>query len=398
MIKNDLNFKAFPENDVLQDLTELQKWILNAENELEIFELKTKRLARENDYLKKKSAQDEELNANSKVTDLSKKISEQSELILRLQETFAAKEQERYLLERQLYQLLEEGQFEICLSQSQNSNEQAFGVRLKEIQEKLAQISWLLSGHPSEAVFETAPQTSLEVRVALSHRRAFLSQSILGNGVSHAQLPALTSPKGYLFIVTYPYSGGGKLIEKINTRPEYNIRGNICAAIPPLQQIHHALETQATSQAPEQQLRSETLGWAMADSFARNVLKSQNENEVIGAYLRYWGRETDDLFSSLLFINSFFPNAKFLFLTRNSNDVAKFYKQKSSTAWIKNRVKHIDNLFEKFSTLFPNKCHVQNFRKLDSDAETASDLNSFLDSFQRSPTRISLSEVNSNAE
>ena len=380
MNSNDLLPKVPPEDNAYGDMASLQKWLVVSESRLEARNFETTRLARENSWLKVKAAQDEQGNISAKVTNLSRKVAEQSKLIAQLRITISAKEQERYLLDQKLYELLKEGRFEVSVVTAQNSREQAFGSRLQEIGEATNRISALLGGAASGAdSIVGVEQHSLDVRVALSHRRAFLSRHLLGGALHRNHRSGLMAKQGYLFIVTYPYSGSSKLIAKINDTPGCKVLdGNISATIGPLEKMHRALETQSRAQALDQQFRSEALGWAMADSFARNVLQAEKSAEIVGATLSYWGADIEALYRQLLFMNSFFPNARFLFLTRKSSELIEFHAKKRNTDWVINRIKYIEKLFRNFAELTPAKCHFQYFNSLDSDRASAS-LTEFLD-------------------
>jgi hypothetical protein len=176
--------------------------------------------------------------------------------------------------------------------------------------------------------------------------------------------PALTSPTGYLFVITYPYSGAGKIIEHINSHDGFDILGHICDSLLSLAETHASLRPYGLAGARSHTLRHEALGWAFADSFAANILRATPDSGVIGATLSYWGHDREKLLSGLLFLYSFFPNVRFVFITRNAQELVGRRKSDAlNEAALTRRVQHLDRTFALFQKSFPELCYVQSFNQ-----------------------------------
>lgn len=189
--------------------------------------------------------------------------------------------------------------------------------------------------------------------------------------------PALSAASGHLFVVTYPYSGASDVLETINGTEGVHVLGNIGRPIVPLAKVHAQLQGQAT-RAGGQTLRHEALGWAFAESIARNLLKSEGASGIVGATLTYSGTDRQELLDALLFLYAFFPNPSFVFVTRRASDISSKSGFKGLTRdEIDARLAYLDRTFEMFASEFPDASHVLNFNRFRSP-EALAGLDAFL--------------------
>lgn len=180
---------------------------------------------------------------------------------------------------------------------------------------------------------------------------------------------ALTTPTGYLFVITYPYSGASRFLDIINTRENLKVLGNLGGPILPMSQAHESLQNHAVEGAVGQGLRHQALGWALAENFARNVLGAHKIKDVAGVTFSYWGTSRSELNRAIFFMYSFFPNSSFVFLTRNPKEVYERHVQKGKKGeFILRRINFLNSVFRTFSEEFSDVSTVVSFNQLSNPA------------------------------
>jgi hypothetical protein len=203
--------------------------------------------------------------------------------------------------------------------------------------------------------------------------------------------PALTTPQGYIFLVTYAYSGASKLISKINSRDGYEILGDLGAPIVPMASAHSSLQRYAVSTAVGQEMRHQMLGWAMAENFAHNIMNAHKSTGVTGLTLSCGDVTREDLNNALLFLYSHFPKARFIFLTRRTEEVHARHKQRRKEH-INARINNLNNIFLSFHKNFPDLSMVQSFNQL-GNSRSLDNIDDFLtSSFGDSEDRVRQSD------
>lgn len=157
--------------------------------------------------------------------------------------------------------------------------------------------------------------------------------------------PHLNAPKdGYVFVVTYGRSGSTLLQNLLNALPGYCIRGENAGVLSHLAQAWRAVETEQSLRNARHSgettgsthpwfggelIRPMVFGRNLSDGFVRDVLCLPAETRVGGfKEIRYHNAHM--FRTTLNFMKTFFPKAKFVFNTRDHGAVAQsaWWKEK----------------------------------------------------------------------
>ena len=206
--------------------------------------------------------------------------------------------------------------------------------------------------------------------------------------VTPTLFPDLRKPeKGFVFLVSYGQSGDVLLQETLNAASGVVVRGENGNLLRPLSRAwHHAEATvlQAFAErAPdaEKRMRDLTmLGWHLADSFVRDVL-ALPQTVVLAGFreIRYHGNA--EIFQQQLdFMASFFPNARFVFNTRDPRETAGsgWWREQDSAGVIKT-LSAADQLFATFAHHHPEISYQLNYDNYARDPDQLSGLFDWLD-------------------
>lgn len=137
---------------------------------------------------------------------------------------------------------------------------------------------------------------------------------------------------GYVFVVTYGRSGSTLLNGILNSIPGYQIHGENRMVVQHLYNWQRAIDLQLTKAnglgaGPKSSwygLRRYPRGTALEDMrrlVLRTLLRPRPKTRVVGFKEIRWPRE--DLSGLIDFMTELFPEARFIFNTRNPEDVAK---------------------------------------------------------------------------
>lgn len=151
-------------------------------------------------------------------------------------------------------------------------------------------------------------------------------------------LPPPVRVDGYVFVVTYGRSGSTLIQSLLNTCPGYCIRGENADALGPIAKSWAHVKDNAnlanlarnqTVTAPDhpwfggQSISPRRFGHALARAFVREVLRPPPGTRVLGFKEIRWGAQPGSVATSLRFLRTFFRNPKFIFNTRDHDQVAR---------------------------------------------------------------------------
>lgn len=177
---------------------------------------------------------------------------------------------------------------------------------------------------------------------------------------------------GFLFIVTYGRSGSTMLQNLVNSIPGYEIRGENNNALYHLSRSYWAIVDSEPMAALRRSggVSEQTHPWfgaekafpkaygrMLAQTFVRSILKPSEGTRVSGFKEIRFHNHPEDFRAYLDFIAEYFPNARFLFNTRDHGSVAK------SGWWAKHNPAHVDRVLTEAEALFddyiarsPHRC------------------------------------------
>ncbi|CUH54390.1 Sulfotransferase family protein [Shimia marina] len=178
-------------------------------------------------------------------------------------------------------------------------------------------------------------------------------------------------PNSYVFIVTYGRSGSTLLQNVINALPGYEIRGENAHALFYLFQSWR----QISNSGPMNGLRQhntatasshpwfggelvdpDVFGKSLAETFIKTVLQPSEGVSVSGFKEVRYNENLPLLTPYLNFIHRYFPNAKFVFNTRNLDSVAKSgWWQQQPRAQVIRKLSNTEKAFDKYLTAFPDR-------------------------------------------
>ncbi|TVS02275.1 MAG: hypothetical protein EA407_10230 [Rhodobacteraceae bacterium] len=212
--------------------------------------------------------------------------------------------------------------------------------------------------------------------------------------------------EGYVFVVTYGRSGSTLLQNVINALPGCLLRGENNNALFPLYKSWRALvrSPDICRMVAAGEVSDPTHPWFGAEAidphayasslcanFARHVLRSPPDIRICGfKEIRTIARE-DTFLDYLEFIHGHFPNARFVFNTRNHAAVVK------SSWWRQHDPAEVEKMMHSAESVFAQfaKAHQDCSVRLHYDTYTAdqSALEPLFDLLGRSPSRERLHDV-----
>lgn len=153
-------------------------------------------------------------------------------------------------------------------------------------------------------------------------------------------MPDPSRPKieGHVIVVTYGRSGSTLVQSILNTLPGYCIRGENADVLGPFARawanvkdnpVLQNLARHQTATEPDhpwfggQSIAPRALGRALARLFVKEVLRPPPGTRVAGFKEIRWGRAPAALPTTLRFARTFLPNAKFVFNTRDHDQVVR---------------------------------------------------------------------------
>lgn len=193
--------------------------------------------------------------------------------------------------------------------------------------------------------------------------------------------------KGYLFIVTYGRSGSTLTSNYINSFPGYCIRGennnvihHLCSAIQSLNNINFEFRREnkskplnerrfdmqkimETSKDPwygAELVDPDNFAKRLFDNFVKDILSLPHGTRVAGFKEIRWANNLPQLHDNLDTISKYFPKVKFIFQTRDANELAKsgWWKEKP-IAYVKNYVSEADAAFLSYVEKKDNCLHIK---------------------------------------
>lgn len=203
--------------------------------------------------------------------------------------------------------------------------------------------------------------------------------------------PAL---RGSVFVVTYGRSGSTLVQNLLNHLPGYLVRGENGNLLAPLarawdliRQSEQGAKMRSESRETLPQdpwygfegVSEEAFGRALARSLTETVLRPQDNIRVIGYKEIRW--HTDPLLFPLLmeFLIRFFPNARFIFNTRDHAEVVRsgWWKQMDETI-VRQELAAAETLYTDFATAHPDRCIALHYNRYITGPEAWRPLFDFL--------------------
>lgn len=185
--------------------------------------------------------------------------------------------------------------------------------------------------------------------------------------------PHLNAPSGgYVFVVTYGRSGSTLLQNLLNSIPGYCIRGENAGTLSHLARAWQMVDDEEAMRGARasgvatdtthpwygaELMRPAVYGRALADVFAREILHLPKGVKVAGfKEIRYHIQPW--LFRpSLQFLRAFFPQARFIFNTRNHDAVAKSgWWAEIPKATVLAKLVEAETLFDAWIANHPSRC------------------------------------------
>ncbi|WP_370204612.1 sulfotransferase [Pararhodobacter marinus] len=203
-----------------------------------------------------------------------------------------------------------------------------------------------------------------------------------------------TDIKGYVFVVTYGRSGSTLVQNLLNAIDGYCIRGENANAAGPLAQawvnvrdndvIRNHARTGETTQPNNPWYGAENCnhrryGDALARTFRNQILMPPAGTRVTGFKEIRWGNSFADLSNTLNFLHRFLSPAKFVFNTRNLDEVVRsgWWAQQDPSE-VKKRLSATEALFHRYMRNNPDRCHHIHYNDYTSDHSKLEPLFAFL--------------------
>lgn len=201
-------------------------------------------------------------------------------------------------------------------------------------------------------------------------------------------------PERFVFIVTYGRSGSTLLQNLLNTLPGYQIRGENENTTLHLAQAWGVLRfsdqvngrrragTKSDQTSPwygAERIEADAYGVALAESFVRNVLRPSEGVRVSGFKEIRYHLHPKGFWRHLNFLASCFPDAKFIFNTRNHDDVAQsgWWRDRDPTE-VDEVLTAAERLYADYAARFPARCHSLHYDDYVADPRTLRGLFDFL--------------------
>ncbi|MCA0922782.1 sulfotransferase [Pseudooceanicola nanhaiensis] len=200
------------------------------------------------------------------------------------------------------------------------------------------------------------------------------------------QFPDLCRPEKYVFIVTYGMSGDIPLQALLNRIEGYCIRGRNNNA------VHHMVRSWCAAKAhlaarlqqggtvsSEDFRRLDRMGLQLADSFVRNVIVPPEETRVAGFREIEFHRSSSFFEVELDFLHTFFPNARFVFNTRDHKAVSQLgWWRDMAPAKVSALLGSADRLFAEYTASHPERALLLHYEDYAKDVQKLAPLYAFL--------------------
>ena len=201
-------------------------------------------------------------------------------------------------------------------------------------------------------------------------------------------------PQRFVFIVTYGRSGSTLLQNLLNSLPGYLIRGENNNTV-----LHLAQAWRAINKADQINIRrakgtvtdqtnpwfgaelieAKIYGRALAESFVRHVLNPHPDTRVSGFKEIRFANNPKFFWTYLNFLQECFPDAKFVFNTRNHAAVAQSgWWQSRDPAEVSEQLTKAEDLFAAYQRKYPKRCHAVHYDDYVADPLLLEGLFSFL--------------------
>ena len=198
----------------------------------------------------------------------------------------------------------------------------------------------------------------------------------------------------YVFVVTYGRSGSTLLQNVLNSIPGYCIRGENADTLGLLALAWHAVETEEPmrgarssgrkTEAGEpwygaEKVKPALYGQSLARVFNREVLNLPQGTRVGGFKEIRFGRQTAQFRPKMQFLRRFFPNARFIFNTRDHASVAKSGWWKDMPAdKVKATLTASETMFDSWMATCPELCLKMHYDDYTGQPEAMRRLFTFL--------------------
>ncbi|WP_417466247.1 glycosyltransferase family 2 protein [Kordiimonas sp.] len=198
--------------------------------------------------------------------------------------------------------------------------------------------------------------------------------------------------KGYLFVVTYGRSGSTLLQTVLQSIDGYFIRGENENALYPVFEAwrcarHIRQRYDTTRPVPKhgpwygaEEVDADAYAARLIDAFVAQVICPPEDARVVGfKEIRYCDLDATDLEEFLEFIRTFFPQCRFIFNMRNSEDVARSgWWQDQKSQFVHELVSRSDAVFKRFAGRYPDVCHLMQYEDYAQDISGIRPLFEFL--------------------
>ncbi|MCC0072125.1 MAG: sulfotransferase [Rhodobacter sp.] len=207
----------------------------------------------------------------------------------------------------------------------------------------------------------------------------------------------ITLPKdldGYVFVVTYGRSGSTLVQNLLNAIDGYCIRGENANALVPLAMSWHLLTSNpnvtnavtrkvpTTSEHPwygAEEIRAFQYGRNLANAFVREVLAPPVGTRVAGFKEIRWTNDPAQFAPTLNFAYKMFPNTRFVFNTRDHDEVAKSgWWADMSVEAVKAKLARADAMFAEYLEKHPERGVRIHYNDYTADLEALKPMYDFL--------------------
>lgn len=178
--------------------------------------------------------------------------------------------------------------------------------------------------------------------------------------------------EGFVFVVTYGRSGSTLVQNLLNAIPGYCIRGENNNALAPLVRAWRRVSWPAAKKRPghvprttdptdpwfgAEHVDSKRYGRALASLYVQEILTPPAGTRVAGCKEIRWANEPDIFAPSLSFLHRFLPNCRFVFNTRDHDEVRQSgWWKKQDPAAVKKQLADADQLFHDYQSRYPERC------------------------------------------
>lgn len=202
-------------------------------------------------------------------------------------------------------------------------------------------------------------------------------------------------PQSFVFIVTYGRSGSTLLQNLLNSLPGYLIRGENDNTVLYLAQAWRAVNksVQINSRRSRGTVTDQTSPWfgaelieaeaygkALAESFTRHVLQVGEGVRVAGFKEIRFANKPKPFWTYLNFLYTCFPNAKFIFNTRDHAAVARSgWWQSRDAEDVAAQLRAAEELYTAYQRKFPRRGYALHYDEYVADPSLLKGLFAFLE-------------------